>query len=237
MLAAEAEKPRDARVILVKTKNKSGRCLTIQGVARGLTDRSVNARLRGMDVEPTTRTRILHAAVRLMGREGPDRFTASALAREVGMSKATLFHHFDSLDEIPLAALEEIFFEMVEDVAEGEVSLSGRLDAFAREMRTLVDNEHFLHAYFVFFIKGMFDPRFRERLSRGAFEMHRRTVEALAPTLATGEDPEVASRMVEVMLDGLALHHLAMGDHELLDRAWYRFTELLVAAQDTEDPA
>ncbi len=200
-----------------------------------LTDRSVNASLDGMDAEPTTRTRILHAAVELMGREGPDRFTASALAREVGMSKATLFHHFDSLDEIPLAALEEIFFEMLDDVVDGEVSLTGRLDAFAREMRALVDNERFLHAYFVFFIKGMFDPRIRDRLSRGAFEMHRRTVGALAPVLGVSEDPEVASRMVEVMLDGLALHHLAMGDHELLERVWNRFTELLVAAQDPEE--
>jgi hypothetical protein len=42
--------------------------------------------------------------------------------------------------------------------------------------------------------------------------------------------------MVEVMLDGLALHHLAMGDHEMLDRAWKRFTELLLAAQHSEEP-
>ncbi len=186
-----------------------------------------------MDADRSTRTRILHAAVELMGREGPDRFTASALAREVGVSKATLFHHFDTLDEIPLAALEEIFFQFIGDMTSGDAPLSQRLDDFGREMRLWVDDERFLHAYFVFFIKGMFDTRFRERLARGAFELHRRTMAALAPGLGPNEDPEVASRMVEVMLDGLALHHLAMGDHEMLDRAWNRFTELLVAAQQT----
>lgn len=188
-----------------------------------------------MTGEPSTRTRILHAAVELMGREGPDRFTASALAREVGVSKATLFHHFASLDEIPLAALEEVFFEMLDSMADGDATLSERLDRFARELRALVDNERFLQAYFVFFMKGMFDPRFRERLSRGAFEMHRRTVETLAPVLSPSEDAEVASRMVEVMLDGLALHHLIMGDHDVLDRAWARFEELLLAAQKKEE--
>lgn len=183
----------------------------------------------------STRTRILHAAIELMGREGPDRFTASALAQEVGVSKATLFHHFDTLDEIPLAALEEIFFEFIGEMTLGDASLSERLDDFGREMRVWVDDERFLHAYFVFFIKGMFDSRFRERLSRGAFEMHRRTMQMLAPVLPPHEDPEVASRMVEVMLDGLALHHLIMGDHEVLDRAWARFEDLLVATRKTQE--
>jgi AcrR family transcriptional regulator len=188
-----------------------------------------------MESEPSTRTRILHAAVELMGREGPDRFTASALAREVGMSKATLFHHFDTLDEIPLAALEEIFFEFLGDAASGDATLRDLLDRFAREMRVLVDNEGLLRAYFVFFIKGMFDARFRERLARGSFEMHRRTVDAMAPRLDPRDDAEVTARMVEVMLDGLALHHLAMGDHDGLDRVWIRFTELLLAAQHSEE--
>lgn len=188
-----------------------------------------------MDGAPSTRTRILHAAVELMGREGPDRFTASALAREVGMSKATLFHHFDTLDEIPLAALEEIFFEFLGDIAREDPSLSHLLQHLSVEMRALVDHEGFLRAYFVFFIKGMFDARFRERMARGAFEMHGRMVEALAPRLAPGEDAALTARLVEVMLDGLALHHLAMGDHEMLDRVWIRFTELLLAAQHSEE--
>ncbi len=188
-----------------------------------------------MDDEPSTRTRILHAAVALMGREGPDRFTASALAREVGMSKATLFHHFDTLDEIPLAALEEIFFEFLGEVASDDPTLADLLGRFAAEMHALVDHEAFLRTYFVFFVKGMFDERFRDRLSRGAFEMHRRTVRAIAPRLRPGEDAEVTARMVEVMLDGLALHHLAMGDHDRLDLVWTRFTELLLAAQHAQE--
>jgi AcrR family transcriptional regulator len=188
-----------------------------------------------MDADTSTRTRILYAAVELMGREGPDGFSASALAREVGVSKATIFHHFDTLAEIPLAALEEIFFRFLEEMVSDGGSLGDRLAQFGRETRALVDNERLLHAYFVFVIKAMFDARLRERFTRGAFEMHRRTKEVVAPALGPDEDPEVVSRMVEVMLDGLALHHLAMGDHETLDQVWRRFTELLVAAQNPED--
>ncbi len=185
-----------------------------------------------MNDKPTTRTRILHAAVELMGREGPDGFSASSLAREVGVSKSTLFHHFDSLDEIPLAALEEVFFGAIDEMQGQAASLEQSLSGLAAQMCALVDNERFLHAYFVFFIKGIFDERFRARLARGAFAVHARLVETLSPHLAEGEDVEVASRMVEVMLDGLALHHLMMGDHDTLDRVWDRFSTLLVAAQE-----
>jgi AcrR family transcriptional regulator len=188
-----------------------------------------------MDGAPSTRTRILHAAMELIGREGPDRFTASALAREVGVSKATLFHHFDTLDEIPLAAIEEVSFAFLGDVASENPTLANLLEHFAVEMRTLVEHERFLRAYFVFFIKAMFDPRFKERLSRGAFEVHRRTVAVVEPHLGADDDAEITTRLVEVLLDGLALHHLARGDHQTLDRVWTRFTELLLAARSTEE--
>lgn len=187
-----------------------------------------------MESSPT-RARILQSALDLMAREGPDGFTASALAREVGVSKATLFHHFSSLDEISLTALEEVFVAALEDHGSSSSADDQDLHAFAERMHALVEDRAFLHAYFAFVIKGIFDDRFRERLVRGTGEMHRKVTEALAPRLRPGEDPRVTARIVEVMLDGLALHHLIMADHEVLDRAWYRFAELLAASQREQE--
>ena len=55
-----------------------------------------------------TRAAIVDAAVAILGRDGAEGLSASALAREVGISKATLFHHFSSIDEIPLVAFERM---------------------------------------------------------------------------------------------------------------------------------
>lgn len=182
---------------------------------------------RGKD----TRTRILKAAVQLMGREGPGHFTASALAREVGVSKATLFHHFASLDDIPLAALEEVLMDAMTRLGDEDRPLDEYLEGMGREMKVIAHNERFLNAYFVFFIKGIFDPRLRQRLAEGGFELHRRVMAALAQRLAADEDAEAVARLAEVILDGMALHHLLMGDHEVLDRAWQRFIRLVGEAQ------
>jgi AcrR family transcriptional regulator len=184
-----------------------------------------------MDAGVSTRTRILHAALDLMGREGPDRFSASALAREAGVSKATLFHHFSALDEIPLAALEEMLLDSMREVENTSASLQESLEGLHGQLDAILHREGFLRTYFVFLVKGMYDERFRERLSAGAMELHERIRSAMAQHLAPGEDPDVTARMLEVMLDGLALHHLLLADHDLLERAWKRFARLLTASE------
>jgi AcrR family transcriptional regulator len=196
-----------------------------------LTDRSVNPIVAIMTRGKDTRTRILRAAVELMGREGPGHFTASALAREVGVSKATLFHHFASLDDIPLAALEEVLMDAMTRLGDDDRPLEEYLEGMGREMEVIAHDERFLNAYFVFFIKGIFDPRLRQRLAEGGFELHRQVMAALGHRLAPEEDAEAVARLVEVILDGIALHHLLMGDHEVLDRAWRRFIRLVGEAQ------
>jgi AcrR family transcriptional regulator len=59
------------------------------------------------------RREIADAALRVIAEQGLGRFTALAIAREVGVSDAALFRHFQTKDEIVLAAidrLEEILF-------------------------------------------------------------------------------------------------------------------------------
>jgi AcrR family transcriptional regulator len=60
------------------------------------------------------RREIADAALRIIADQGLSRFTALAVAREVGLTDAALFRHFDSMDDIVLAVVErvgEILFE------------------------------------------------------------------------------------------------------------------------------
>ena len=170
-----------------------------------------------------TRTRILRAAVEILGRDGPDRFTASALAQEAGVSKATVFHHFDALDDIPVLAFEEILLAGMERVDDDGHSLEAYLNGLSREVHAILDDELLMRAYFVFLVKGIFEPRLRERLAHSGFELHDALTASLAPRLPPGRDPAVTARLVEVVLDGVALHQLVMGDQEILDQAWSLF--------------
>lgn len=80
------------------------------------------ARGTGRKPAEDRRRDIADAALRVIAEQGLGRFTALAIAREVGVSDAALFRHFATMDDIVLAAIaraEEILFP-AEPPAEGD---------------------------------------------------------------------------------------------------------------------
>jgi AcrR family transcriptional regulator len=185
-----------------------------------------------------TRAAILEAAVELLGREGPDGFSAAALAREAGVSKATLFHHFDALDAIPLAAFEQMLLETLTLEHRVDLPLRTYLETVGQDVISMAqERRDFLNAYFVFFTKALFDPRFRDRLAAGVRELHTvmkgvmaKQLERRTPRL----DVEATTRLVGIALDGLGLHLLVIGDAAQLEAAWALLIDLLAAGEEQQ---
>ena len=180
-----------------------------------------------------TRRRILEASVDLLGREGPDGFSAAALAREAGVSKATLFHHFDSLAVIPEVAMEELFIGALTLSDSPELDLKGYLTRLRDDSLALMHEQRgFINAYFVFLTKALFEPQLRLRFVAGVMQYHEALRAAIEPRMPQGTPPEEAdeiARLVGAALDGIALHHMVTEDHERLDRGWALFIDLLEA--------
>jgi len=185
-----------------------------------------------------TKAAILDAALRLLGRAGPDGFSASSLAVEAGVSKATLFHHFQSVDEIPLAAFERYWLSSLG----GESRKSGSPRHYLCELGEQLiiqarKDREFLRAQLVFTTKAMFDARLRSRLEQGATQMHRVVVKELSARLpdASREEIEFMARSAEMALDGLMISLLLRSDRKEMKKArrvWLRFVELLLANQE-----
>jgi AcrR family transcriptional regulator len=174
-----------------------------------------------------TRASIVEAAIVLLGRDGPDGFSASALAREVGISKANLFHHFPNFDEIPLAAFDLLGAAML--------APAGKPPATARDWLLQMGNvtfkitreqQGFLRAYFVFFGRALFDERMRKRLDASAAPVLAGMVEQLRRFMP-GPEAETTARLALMTLDGLGLHLLALGEERKTRRAWRRFVDAL----------
>jgi AcrR family transcriptional regulator len=182
-----------------------------------------------------TRIGILDATLRLLGRAGPDAFSASTLAKEAGVSKATLFHHFGSLDEIPLAALEQFWFQSLTLDTKKPTSAREYLVDLGRQVITL-SHKHsaFLRAHIVFLTKAIFDSRLRQRLVAGSLQMHRVMVQqfsARLPKSLSASEIDAMTRMVEMTLDGLMIGVVVYkGSKGLAEtrRAWVRFVNLLI---------
>ena len=171
-----------------------------------------------------TRTEIVDAAIVLLGRDGPDAFSASTLAKEVGVSKATSFHHFPTIDEIPLAAFDRLLTQMLSMPFDENASFEARLSSLSAMTFAAVEhNRGFLAAYFVFFGKAMFDARLRGMFRQSIDALLARMTEIFTPHSHSTREAEVMARMVAIFLDGLALHLLALEDKPEMERVWQEF--------------
>jgi len=179
---------------------------------------------------------IVEAATRLLSRGGSDALTASALAREAGVSKANLFHHFQSLDDIVLASFES-FFMGLESVT-GPVPGSLRewlLGIGAEATQVVADQAQLGGAYLAFLSRAKSDSRLHERLRQIAEMAEARfaeTIAILAPHMGSEEVRALASFLL-VAGDGLALHHdLFPGRAAQQIAGWRTFVDAVAPEED-----
>ncbi|MCE8535275.1 TetR/AcrR family transcriptional regulator [Ruegeria pomeroyi] len=94
------------------------------------------------------RAQILKSAARVFAREGFDRASMTQLARECGISKANIYHYYDSKDAILFDILETYLHDLRDRICGIEIDgLSGpqRLHTVVREILLAyqgVDDEH-----------------------------------------------------------------------------------------------
>jgi AcrR family transcriptional regulator len=174
-----------------------------------------------------TRVAIIEAAVRILGRAGPEGLSASSLTREVGIGKATLFHHFRSVDEIPLVALEYLALQLKAFAPPAKAPQGDAIAALGEGIRKLIEQHRdFINAYFVFFAKALFDPALRKQLAECGAEPRAKISELVRA--ADAQDKEDTVNLIAIVLDGLALHLLLADDQRPIMRAWSMFAKGIV---------
>lgn len=194
-----------------------------------MTDRSVGIYAKDMS-DPTdpvpaagtgprdTRSAILDAAILLIGRDGLRGFSASALAAEAGISKATLFHHFRKLDEVPLEAFDRLALGSVAALPPAE-TLPEALDAIAAGAFALVEGRRdFLAAWFGFMLRALHDPALADRVRASLSAAEAAYAAYLAP-VAGARAPAMAGLVIGA-LDGLLLQALIHGDAAAVRARW-----------------
>jgi len=175
-----------------------------------------------------TRRRILECTIRLLGTQGPQAFSAAALAQELGVSKATVFHHFPTLDSIPQEAFELLFEDFVQWQLPQGMTLKQLLDRLGKmTFQMLEQRGDFLRAYYVFFGRAMFDDRLRERLANYLAEVNESIAAQFVQVGLKKKDARRVANMALLMLDGISLHLLASHSGGELRRSWTAFSSMV----------
>jgi TetR/AcrR family transcriptional repressor of bet genes len=172
-----------------------------------------------------SRQAILRAALTTLADKGLEGFTARSVAEHAGVSTATLFHHFASLDELQLEAM----MLLLDAEMEGRPALRGS-DAkrYLRSLGELVLRVIARQPELMRTSSALLGKLpFSEALQRSAARHYERYVQQIESELAAlvgaGRGPPSRRHLalaVVLMLDGMGIYWTVNHDVDALRRFW-----------------
>jgi AcrR family transcriptional regulator len=163
---------------------------------------------------------ILEAAARLLSRLGPARMRLEDVAREVGLSPATLLLRFKSKRNLLLAVAEHGITGMAENFRARREQCASALHVVtdvSECVREIAEEPQQLANLLAFLQLSLEDPEFRVRAERHDATLEREMARLLQEARDRGEmvdcSPRALARAVIAMMRGSLLTWSAIGQH------------------------
>lgn len=179
-----------------------------------------------------TKEKIISSALDIIMSEGRAGLTARNLALAVGISKASLFHHFDSMDEILMAVVEQMFVLFYyRPMSKGGKNSFELVSSLGHEVFKEADQVRKMYrGLFTFMETAVTDPV----LSRRLREMIKAYVATMGKELQKHSDNRLTEKESEgialamtMLLDAAGLYLLLLDDQEQLENTWHIFSRMV----------
>lgn len=188
------------------------------------------------------RAQILEAATRCFAHKGYHGATMDDIVAETGLSKGSLYWHFENKRELFRSLMDQWFDEILtrtQSILDESASASAKLTAMLEaSASTAAAQPELLRALLEFYTMAIRDEELRQWL-RGLYIANVDTVASLiAQGIADGEfrdgDPQALARLVLAYLDGVYLHRELFDELPILTEA---VTQPLFALLEPEGAA
>ena len=148
-----------------------------------------------------TKKKIIASACLLIAREGLRGLNAAALAKETGVSKGALYHHFPSMNEVVISCFEKTSTDVY-----GELqflsprNLSEYLDALENVLfNKLLNNKNRIRIFYELSPKVIFEKEFQSRRSL----MFEKVTKIMAKRMVNNFEEPIAEKSLEMILSGV----------------------------------
>ena len=179
------------------------------------------------------RQAILDSALLILGEGGLEGFSASSVATQAGVSKANLYHHFKSLDDILHEAFEQFALGMAMQDLPKDISFRDWLLGLGAAVLGNNAGEIVLgQAYFVFASRAFFDEALRARMGltvTKASDGFCKIVMQLTKEDLPPDEARALGDLIFMTADGMGIHNLVFPDRrEAIGAAWGVFVDRIV---------
>lgn len=173
---------------------------------------------------------IIDGAIALLAEQGADSFSAANLAQAAGVSKANLYHHFDSLDDILIESFEQFSLGLGMWAPPDGISFRDWLEATGQELFGMSGTDgDLMNAYCVFATKALFDPNLRQRFAKTYVTARAAlcdVVSQIYPESLEWGEVEALADLIMITLDGMGMHAKLFPERSsAVARAWAEFID------------
>lgn len=185
-----------------------------------------------------TKNRIIKASLELISREGIKSLSANKIAKLAGVSKSNVFHHFGSVDVIPIKALEYLIESMMQSI-EGPMkgSLKEALISIGEYTFSCEDNEMYM-AMFALYNESFYDERYKKVVNemKDAYteEMYK-LIKYYHPNIEDDGELMILSKMITIALDGLGYHFMTDNAPDMFLPMWRMQVDMIIEYVNKKD--
>lgn len=170
-----------------------------------------------------TYLKIINSTIDIISEQGISGVSAAKVSKGAGISKSSVFHHFQSVDEILTATLNKIIDIMIyETKHEDAHTLADVLDSFECKLfQANNDLTRIEKVFFAFYNESIFCDSYKEVfhgfLKKSIYEFEKILVKVGV------ENAKQFSQLMIAMLDGLSIQIIITGQKEESYGAWKDF--------------
>ncbi len=135
------------------------------------------------------RQKILDTTIEILGTEGYTLVTANNLSQKAGVSKGALYHHFANLEEVKIAALEQLINQFM--ISENPIyhpNLSDYLNKTGEGLfETMTQHPVAMKAMYAFISQAMVDEHLKKhlgQLTNHSLEQYRKALSYFYPNIS-----------------------------------------------------
>lgn len=164
-----------------------------------------------------TKERIIKATLELISKDGIRTLSANKIAKVAGMSKSNIFHHFSSVDALPILALEYLIEQLMKgaDVVPKDSLKETLIEIGAVTLKGNVEEQSHYRALFVLYNESFYDDRYKALINEMKDAFTQGMVDLITgyhPQVSDEADLDYLAKMITIILDGFGYHY--MTDHQ-----------------------
>lgn len=179
-----------------------------------------------------TRQRIVNAAFAVMTGDGPRNLSAGKITQKAEVSKASLFHHFNDVDEVAFAVLEDVFSQFTSSTV--EVAHKTVADFVYQMGLGSIDappsGRKVSAAFLYFYERAAHDEAFRALVEKSVESLTnqvRHCFEQILKRPLRKREQNTVPMLVTMCLEGLGKFCIVIKDRGDLKVAWRSFADMI----------